>query len=56
MLSSEVGVHLELTAYPGLPLGVAIVWGFAVGGVELSLNNLEKEMATHSSILAWRIP
>ena len=41
----------------------AAVHGVAEGGIQLSdftftshFHTLEKEMATHSSVLAWRIP
>ena len=33
-----------------------LIWGTFIKGYEKKKNPLEKETATHSSILAWEIP
>ena len=37
-------------------MGGGINWGFGIDIYTLLYLKLEKEMATHSSLLAWRIP
>ena len=63
---TEVGIFLELSCffYDLVDVGNwAAVYGVAQSRTQLSdftftfhFHALEKEMATHSSVLAWRIP
>ena len=55
-LSDPMDCSLPGSSVHGIFQAIVLEWGAIAFTFTLHIHALEKEMATHSSVLAWRIP